>query len=193
MKWTATDRLFFDVIKEYGTRYIIPLFEASSAMAKELGVTNDPSSLTLFGEYDPSTQTFVWKNRMNVISYEHIRRSYASLFRAISAIPRLFQSRVPLCPTDADVIPFLMKIIHPAFHILYATSGEKELFFLVKLPLKDMLPIDQLEGALSVYRLGLHLPVHRTRRIHRKKSKTAKTSKIIKKSKTATKRKTRRM
>ena len=85
---------------------------------------------------------------------------------------RLWKTRVPLPPAYVDVIPFLMKILHPDLHVLYASQGDYELFYLVRLPLKGHLPMDVLEEALVVYRMGTTKPKTRSKPKTKPKPKT---------------------
>lgn len=175
MKWTTRDLEFFRILSEYGERYILPHFQ-KTALYLHQHPLHDPSSLVLFGEYSREKRTFQWKNKMNRLTDQHIRKHYARTFRSISTLSKLFHPQVirSLSEQWVGCIPYLMKLVHPAFHVVHSRVGSIDSFYLIQLPLSDDIPFEIFEDLMNVYRLSRTMTKKKKRSNVKKRGETRK-------------------
>lgn len=164
MDWTKNDILYLSMINEYGQKYI----NKQMKVASQLFLKNKPE-YTIFGSYHLATKSFVWMNNMNVISYDMIKKNYMDVFRNESTLKKLFKTNVPLPTTFYKVIPYLMKVINAAFHVIIFPLKDKIIFALVKLDLVDTVDFDVFDDIMLTYHT--HLMKQSAKTVHKKYKK----------------------
>lgn len=172
MSWTKQDQYFLSLLHEFGERYIDSEFQKANEWVSS---SSTSPALTLFGEYSMKKRAFVWKNKMNQISYKMAKEHYFSVFHSIPTIPKLFSSSVSLPHQWALIIPYLVKLMNAAFHVVIMKEKNRLLFYLVKIPLEDKIPFEVFEQMMSIYRLrqAERKAKHKTKRKMHSKRKTA--------------------
>jgi hypothetical protein len=180
MVWTKQDKNFLSLLHEFGIQSIDSEFQKANEWFSS---ASEKPDVTLFGEYSLKRQIFVWKNHMNEVSLNMIQDHYLTVFHSISTLPKLFTRSVILPRKWALTIPYLVKLINAAFHVVIMKKGDILLFYLVKIPIQDTIPFDVFQQLMSVYRLGqleqrTHQKQHKQHKPKRRtKGKTKKTKK----------------
>lgn len=166
MNWNKNDILYLSMINEYGQKYIDK--QMKTASQQFLKMKNKPE-YTIFGCYHLVTKSFVWINSMNTMSYDMIKNNYMDVFRNEHTLKKLFKTNVPLSVQYYKVIPYLMKVVNAAFHVISFPLKDKIIFALVKLDLPDTVDFDVFDDIMLTYHT--HLMKQSTKRVHKKHKK----------------------
>ena len=148
MAWNKNDILYLSMINEYGQKYIDKQMKVASKHF--LKMKNKPE-YTIFGYYRLETKSFVWINSMNTMSYDIIKNNYMDVFRNESTLKKLFRTQVSLPIMFYKIIPYLMKVINAAFHVITFPLKDKIIFALVKLDLQDTVDFNVFDDIMLTY------------------------------------------
>lgn len=151
MIWTSKDKLFLSILKEFGEKEVEPVIQRANKLLASLSVKKRPE-LFFFGNYEPSSQFFIWNNDINKMQYDMILRNYMTIFGDDSTLKKLFQDKVKLSHKYLNVIPYLLKIVNAAFHVVRIPFQNRIYFALVKLSLKDTINFNTFDHLLFSYR-----------------------------------------
>jgi uncharacterized radical SAM superfamily protein len=166
MNWNKNDILYLSMINEYGQKYIDKQMKAASQQF--LKMKNKPE-YTIFGSYHSVTKSFVWINSMNTVAYDMIKNNYMDVFRNEHTLKKLFKIHVSLPTQFYKVIPYLMKVINAAFHVISFPLKDKIMFALVKLDLPDTVDFDVFDDIMLTYHT--HLMKQSKTKVHKKHKK----------------------
>lgn len=173
MDWNKNDILYLSMINEYGQKYIDKQMKVASKHF--LKMKNKPE-YTIFGYYQLKTKSFLWINSMNVVTYDIIKKNYMDVFRNESTLKKLFKTNVPLSTQYYKVIPYLMKVVNAAFHVITIPIKDQIVFALVKLDLADTVDFDVFDDIMLTYHTHLMKQskkktnkTHKKRHTHKKR------------------------
>jgi len=162
MVWDKNDILYLSMIEEYGQKYINKQMKVASQQF--LKMKNKPE-YTIFGAYHLVNKTFVWKNSINTVAYDMIKNNYMDVFRNEHTLKKLFKTTVPLSAQYYKVIPYLMKVINAAFHVVSFPLKDQIIFALVKLDLPDTVDFDVFDDIMLTYHT--HLMKKSAKKVHK--------------------------
>lgn len=174
MIWTSKDKLFLSILKEFGEKEVEPVIQSANKLLASLSVKKRPE-LFFFGNYEPSSQLFTWNNDINKMQYDMILRNYMQIFGDDSTLKKLFQDKVHLSHKYQNIIPYLLKIINAAFHVVRIPFQNRIYFALVKLSLKNTINFDTFDHLLFSYRQYNILHRKKTLKKHYKGKKIQRT------------------
>lgn len=166
MNWNKNDILYLSMINEYGQKHIDKQMKNVSQVF--LKMKNKPE-YTIFGSYQMVNKSFIWINSMNTMSYDMIKKNYMDVFRNDSTLKKLFKTNVPLPTQFYKVIPYLMKVVNAAFHVISFPLKDQIIFALVKLDLPDTVDFDVFDDIMLSYHT--YLMKQSTKRVHTKHKK----------------------
>jgi len=154
MYWNYKDKLLLKLIREFGEKEVEPYIQKATTLFLTLPEKKQ-TELIIFGNYDPSTHSFIWTKDIKQIQYDIIVRNYKSLFGDLSTLKKLFQDKVSLPSNYQNVIPYLLKLLNSAFYVIRIPLNNMIYFAFVKLKLKDKIPYKKFADVLFTYRLYL--------------------------------------
>ena len=150
MTWIKKDLLLFNILNNFGKKYLEEqIVKASSTFAK----LKVQPPYVIFGYYSISNNSFNWLNNMNMESYKLIKKGYTSVFKSMDTVRKLCNPIVKLNTKYSNVIPYLLDIINAAFRVVRFKQGDNYVYALVKLEgLREIFNFDEFEQTMYMYR-----------------------------------------
>lgn len=152
MSWSKKDKVLFRILQDFGASDLEAQIQRSSRAFSARRIP--PSSVTLFGYYDPKRQEFVWLHDMNRMMERFITEGYQPLFGDDTSWKKLFRPKVRLPTAYQNVIPYLLEIVNARYRVVRLSDNGRDVYALVPLQgIKQTFSFDAFSQAMFLYRM----------------------------------------
>lgn len=151
MSWSEKDRVLFNIVNQFGEKYLEKQIE--NASSKFLTLKQRPNFFIIFGYYNLDKNLFVWQNEMNKISYDFVKKGYMTLFKTDKTIKKLFKPFVDFDEKDMNIIPYLMEALNAQFSVIRFKGPNDYIYALTSMDnIKETFKYKEFNDAMFLYR-----------------------------------------
>lgn len=151
MSWSEKDKVLFNIVNQFGQKYLEKQIE--NASSKFLTLKQRPKFFIIFGYYNLYKNIFVWQNEMNKISYDFVKKGYMSLFKTDKTIKKLFTQEVKFEEKDMNIIPYLMEALNAQFSVIRFKGPSDYIYALASIDdIKETFKYEEFNDAMFLYR-----------------------------------------